>query len=275
LGATLTATSIGITARVLRDLGFEKNVESKIIMAAAVFDDILGLLLLSFVTALVQTAHSGEISWLNLSIILLKTNIFIMVSWAVGTVLVPKVFKYFQKVLDPGSVFLCGLGLCFGFSLLAHVLGLAPILGAYFAGLMIETKELEDLMEKHLNPLAIIFVPLFFVMMGAKVDLSVLSDFKVIQLGVVLTVVAVLGKVLSGYVVSKKLNRLVIGVGMVPRGEVGLIFAAMGVSPLLGPEPVFSPMVFGAIVFMVILTSIISPIWLGRLLNVKPIPVKR
>jgi Kef-type K+ transport system membrane component KefB len=257
IGATLTATSVGITARVLRDLNFDQSQESKIIMAAAVFDDILGLVLLALVAAMVQAANGGVISWQNILMILIKTGLFLVLAWAFGKFFVTPFFTYAQKSFRK-IVFISGLVLCLVFSFLAHEFGLAPILGAYFAGLMIDPKELDVLMQKNLKPITKVLVPLFFIMMGAKVDLSALGDTKIFLLGLVLTVAAVLGKVISGYVVDKKLNRLVIGVGMVPRGEVGLIFASMGV---------LAPSVFGAIILMVIITSVVSPVWLGKILN--------
>lgn len=273
IGSILAATSVGITARVLRDLGQSQSPEAKVILAAAIFDDILGLILLAIVTAIVNVGNGGELSFFSISLIFIKSFLFIFLALALGRWLVPILFGIAARFLDKGALLTTAFGLCLFFSMLAHLFGLAPIIGAFFAGLVIQPhhfasfQQSETILEEQLEPVSTLFIPLFFVFTGMKVDLSVFTSPNSLKLGIILSIAAIIGKVLAGAAASKNTKRLLIGVGMVPRGEVGLIFASVGISLTLHGEPLLSPAVFGAIIIMVTITSIIAPIWLEFLLR--------
>jgi Kef-type K+ transport system membrane component KefB len=277
IGATLAATSVGITARVLRDLGQSQSPEAKVILAAAVFDDILGLVLLALVSALVQSTGGSELSFLSIALLLGKAVLFVLLTAVIGKWFIPPIFRIASYLFGKGGQLTITLSLCLALSGLAHFFGLAPIIGAFFAGLLLQPFHFEVFrplaerpIEDQLEPLSTIFIPLFFVATGMKVDLSVFLDFDIFKLGILISLAAILGKVVSGWAADRHTNRWVIGVGMIPRGEVGIIFAALGASLTLQGKPLFSPKVFGAMIMMVTITSIISPVWLGYLLKRKP-----
>ena len=301
LGAALTATSVGITARVFRDLGQLQSAEAKIVLGAAVIDDILGLIILAVVSAVV-TAGSvsvGEVSW-----IIFKAVAFLVITVASGLRLAPYVNQGFAKInagIGMKFTLLASSGLIFAF--LAGLIGLAPIVGAFAAGLVLEPLHYRDfkdpeiiddlkkglkeappdvrlsvfgIMEAHsrhhaeelIEPVAHLFVPIFFVMTGMAVRLDVLFNPSVLLVALGVTVLAILGKLVAGLVVSGDNNRWLVGWSMVPRGEVGLIFATIGKS--LG---VVSDETFSIIVIMVILTTLITPPVLTYLLKSRPVAV--
>jgi Kef-type K+ transport system membrane component KefB len=246
-------------------------------LAAAIFDDILGLVLLTVVTALVHAAD-GEVNrgfdFLTILIIVGKSFMFIGLALALGRWGVPLLFRAAAKYLDRGSLLTAAFGVCLAYSMLAELFGLAPIIGAFFAGLVIQPhhisifqKAREGLLEDQLEPLSTVFVPLFFVFNGMKIDLSAFIDPRIFLLVFLLSAAAIGGKVLAGAAAGRSVNRWVVGVGMVPRGEVELIFASVGISLTLHGEPLLSPMVFGAVIAMVTITSLVSPIWLSYLLK--------
>jgi len=255
IGAILTATSVGITARVFRDLRQTHRTEAKIILGAAVIDDVLGLMILAVVSALVV---SGTISLEVLWSITLKATIFLVGSIGIGVWITPRLVKRMAKLDIENVKLLFGLGLAFLFSWLANWMGLATIIGAFAAGLVLEEFFLEELkghsLRDTLSSLETLIVPIFFVLMGMQVKLETFADPKVVLMAVVLTVAAVIGKVASGYVCRPAIDRLSVGIGMMPRGEVGLIFASIGKG--LG---VVDDAVFSAVVIMVMLTTLLTP----------------
>jgi Kef-type K+ transport system membrane component KefB len=244
VGGTLSATSIAVTARVLRDQNLLRSRAAHVILGAAVIDDFLGLLLVGFLTALVR---GGEHGWLNLTV----GPIFFC-----GVVILS---FYFLRKSQKQPSYIFALILCLTYSALAAVCGLAGLLGAFAAGMTFSGDE--NLKKRFLSlfhPLVAFCAPFFFLTVGAQVDLSEFTHIAVVELALVLTIIAILGKLLSGYGAQKE-DRWLVGIGMIPRGEVGLIFASLGKS--LG---LLSTGTFSALVIMVMLTTFIAPIWLNH-----------
>ena len=255
ISGILTATSVGITARVLRDLQQTYRTEAKIILGAAAIDDVLGLLVLAVVSALVAT---GTIGWLRVAGIVTKSAVFLFGSVAIGLWITPRVVKRLARLEIENLKLLFGLGFAFLLSWLANAFGLATVVGAFAAGLVLEgffDKELQGhSLRDLLSPLESLIVPVFFVLMGMQVKWETLADRKIVLIAAALTLAAILGKVVSGLGCSRKLSRLTVGIGMMPRGEVGLIFAGIGKG--LG---VVSDAVFSAVVIMVMVTTLLTP----------------
>jgi Kef-type K+ transport system membrane component KefB len=255
IGAILTATSVGITARVFRDLKQQHREEVKVILGAAVIDDVLGLILLAVVSGLVVT---GSISLASVGMITLKAVVFLAGAIGIGVWITPRLVKRLAKSEMTNIKLTFGLGFAFVFSWLANLFGLATIIGAFAAGLVLEELFLNELkghsLHDLLSPIESLIVPVFFVLMGLQVKLETLASWDVVLLAVVMTVAAIIGKIVCGLPAGKKLDRLSIGIGMMPRGEVGLIFASIGKG--LG---VVSDSVFSAVVIMVMVTTLLTP----------------
>ena len=268
IGATLTATSVGITARVLSELKKLKTIESKIILGAAVIDDVMGLIILAVVSALITSTNSGgaaTVDLLTIGLIMGKAIGFLFGAIILGNLFTKKLFIFVYGLKARGSLLLGALAYTFIFAYLAQLAGLAPIIGAFAAGLLLAKTHQKDLIEDRLKPVADVFIPIFFIMVGSAVDISVFNPFikeniAVIILALVLFVIAVIGKLVSGLgAYSLKVNKLVIGIGMIPRGEVGLIFASMGLA-----TGVLSISDYSAVTLMVMLTTFIAPPLLYR-----------
>lgn len=272
VGGTLTATSVGITARVLKDLGKASTKEAQIILGAAVADDVIGLVVLAVVSGLVTaaTATSGAGGGVSLGAVLwivLKASLFLVLAVIVGRFWSQRIFVHAAKLQVPGV--LLGLCLCFCFivSAISGFVGLAPIVGAFAAGIVLEEVHYhpfrergERKVEELLFPITTLIVPVFFVMMGFRVDLKSFASLAVLGFAALITLVAIVGKQICGLgVLERGLDRLAIGVGMIPRGEVGLIFAGMGATLTLSGKPILSPTTFSALVLMVMLTTFITP----------------
>lgn len=295
LGATLAATSVGITGRVFRDLGKLGTPAARIVLGAAVIDDVLGLVILAVVTSLVQagSVSVGEVGW-----IIAKAVGFLAGSIWIGRKIAPHSSRWLAR-LDAGPSMLFAQVLATGLALawLAHAIGLAPIIGAFAAGLLFEplflkdfetpriVQEIEPLLldqtergllerlrpilarhaghqhEHMIEPIGYFFVPVFFVLTGMQVDLSTLADPQIVAIALGVTAAAVAGKTAAGFCAGSA-GKWVVGWGMVPRGEVGLIFAMVGKQLGVMDETMFS-----VIVIMVILTTLITPpvlTWLLR-----------
>jgi Na+:H+ antiporter len=260
LGATLCATSVGITARVFKDLQRLQTAEAKIILGAAVIDDILGLIILAVVVGIVAT---GELHVLEIGRISLYSVAFLGIIMAFGDrfirILVPMVVRVERR----HTKLLLPLALAFTLSWLADLVGLASIVGAFAAGLILSEEHFADYfkesatMAQNVAPLEAIFAPIFFVLMGMQVRLDTFLQPVTLSLSVLFTIVAVIGKLVAGFVAGRRTDALTVGIGMVPRGEVGLIFASAGKS--LG---VVTDAVFSALVIVVIATTLITPLGL-------------
>ena len=273
IGATLCATSVGITARVLRDLGRLQTRESRIILGAAVIDDVMGLLILAVVAGAIRaTAAGGTLALYDVAVIAGKSVAFLVGAILVGQFLVPHLFRGAGRFRSRGVLLTMALAFCFLLAWAAAVVGLAPIVGAFAAGLVLDEAHFENFnrrgeqkLEHLLAPVSVVLVPVFFVLMGMKVDLSAFRRTELLGFAAALTVAAVIGKqVCSLAVVERGVNRLSVGLGMIPRGEVGLIFAGIGASLTLpdalgNPHPVIGPATFGAVVIMVIVTTLVTP----------------
>ena len=268
LGATLCATSVGITARVLQDIGKSREKEARIILGAAVIDDVLGLILLATVSGIIVAADRGGIlSYWAQAQIALKAGGFLVIALMLGSFLAPKLFFQAAKLRGPGVLVGVSLAFCFLLSFLSGIAGLAPIVGAFAAGLILESVHFREFGEREihyledaLKPLTEFLVPVFFVQMGAKVDLRVFDSTEALWLALALTVAAVVGKQLCSLgVIDKGLNRWAVGFGMIPRGEVGLIFASIGAGLVLAGERIIDTTTYSAVVIMVIVTTLIAP----------------
>jgi Kef-type K+ transport system membrane component KefB len=258
LGATLTATSVGITARVLSDLGHLKDRESQIVLGAAVVDDILGLILLALVSAV---AEGRRLTILEVGKVTVVAFGFVVVALVVGSLLAPLLVRLIGRLHVAKALLFASLMLALALAWVAAAVGSAVIIGAFAAGLVLARTEKGRQIEREVHDLAQFFIPIFFVTVGAAVDVKALTP-PFIVLGLLLTVVGVLGKVAAGFVAwGENLRRLVIGVGMIPRGEVGLIFAQIGLSVGL-----LSAGLYSAVALMIMLTTLMTPPILGVLL---------
>ncbi|HKI02848.1 MAG TPA: cation:proton antiporter [Thermoanaerobaculia bacterium] len=268
IGATLCATSVGITARVLKDLGKLATRESKIVLGAAVIDDVLGLVILSVVAGTINAANTGgSLDSLDALAIVAKAVGFLVGAILIGGWLSKRVFRLAGFLRVQGILLALSLAACFLLAYLADRIGLATIVGAFAAGLILDGVHYRDLGErtKHtieelIQPIAGFLVPVFFVLMGVRVDLSSFGQVEVLGFAAMLSLAAILGKMIcAAGVLEPGLDRLSVAVGMVPRGEVGLIFAGIGAQLVLHGHRVISPPVFAAVVVMVIVTTLITP----------------
>ncbi len=295
LGAALTATSVGITARVFKDLGKLQTRESQIVLGAAVIDDVMGLIILAVVSAIVTV---GSITGSAVALIILKAILFLGGAIVLGQLVAPRVSLYFSKIhTGVGMKFTLAFSVGLLFAYAAGQLGLAPIIGAFAGGLILdavvfrtfrrpeyveelveieeevsgpakgkiadlvhryEHRHIEDLIE----PVAQVFVPIFFVVTGMAVDLTTFADTTILLTALGITAAAFAGKIVAGLFAGAGVNKWIIGFGMVPRGEVGLIFATIGAG--LG---VITDGVFSVIIIMVIVTTLLTPPVLTHLLK--------
>jgi Kef-type K+ transport system membrane component KefB len=272
LGATLAATSVGITARVLRDLGKTESNEARIILGAAVIDDVLGLLVLALAQGVITTLSTGgsqaSFDWLDLLVVIGKAVTFLVGALVLGQYVSRPVFKMASYLQGSGILVVTALAFCFTFAWLADAVGLAPIVGAFAAGLVLEKVHYRELaardgehdLEELIRPVADLLVPLFFVMIGFQVNLRSFASWQVLGLASALTLAAVLGKqVCSLGIQEKGVDRLSVGLGMIPRGEVGIIFASIGRQLRIGDQRVVDDGTYAALVLMVMVTTMITP----------------
>ncbi|MCB1054635.1 MAG: cation:proton antiporter, partial [Acidobacteria bacterium] len=269
IGATLCATSVGITARVLADLGKLQSRETKVILGAAVIDDVLGLVILAVVQGAIIAAGSGTaIDGGQIVGIIAKALAFLVGAMVFGSLLSPLMFRMATYLRIKGLLLSLSLAFCFLLAYLANLIDLAPIVGAFAAGLILDEAHYEDFRRKHeehpledlLHPINQFLVPIFFVLMGTRVDLSTFGQKGVLGFALLLSLVAVVGKMVCVVGVREKgLDSLSIAVGMVPRGEVGLIFANVGAGLMLHGHPVIDRSELSAVVIMVIITTLLTP----------------
>ena len=296
LGATLTATSVGITARVFSDLKKLQTNEAQIVLGAAVIDDVLGLIILAVVSALVTvgSVSLGMIAWITA-----KAILFLVGAIVLGQFMAHPISKTFAKIhTGVGMKITLALSFCLIFAFLAQLIGLAPIVGAFAAGLILDpvhfkyfkdphiiddlktefkdhnpeikehiAKIIQPHADRHVEelvaPIGHLMVPIFFVMTGMNVKLDTLFNTSILLIALAITVAAFIGKIISG-LAAGKVNKWVVGFGMIPRGEVGLIFAMAGKT-----LNVVSDEIFSAIVIMVIATTLLTPPILTVLLKKK------
>lgn len=294
IGAALTATSVGITARVFRDLGKLQTSEAQIVLGAAVIDDVIGLIILAVVSAIVT---AGAVNLGTIAVITAKALVFLTGAVVLGQILAARLGRILSRIhTGMGMKFTLAIAFALLTAHFAEAIGLAPIVGAFAAGLVLDpvhfehfedpkiipdlrramvgapadvAARVEAVIEHHvdrhiedlLEPLGHFLVPIFFVLTGMNVRLETLLDPTTLMIALGITAVAFAGKMVSG-LVAGPVNRVVVGIGMIPRGEVGLIFAASGRA--LG---VISDQVFSIIVIVVILSTLLTPPLLSLLLR--------
>ncbi len=257
---SLTATSVGITARVLSDLNRLKEPESQVIIGAAVLDDIIGLIILAVVSNLTEGKSVSPAQVAGIAAIAFG---FLAAVLVVGKLIVPRMVEALSRSNLPGTPTMIAVMLAFALAWLASVMGSAMIIGAFAAGLLVRGLQQTHEIERGVASLGHFFVPFFFVSVGAAVDLGTLNPIVVenmatLQIGGLLIVAAIVGKMVAGFAPFWfQGNKMVIGVGMIPRGEVGLIFAQMGLS-----SGIFDARMFSAVTLMVMVTTFIVPPWL-------------
>lgn len=254
VGATLTATSVGITARVLGDLGRLQEAAARVVLGAAIVDDILGLIILAVVTGIGQL---GAVSPSEIGVLLAKAVAFLVVAIVAGIRLAPLLVGWMGTRQVRGSLIVFSVVFAVALAAAADVIGLATIIGAFAAGLVLATTERRVHIEERIKPVADLLVPIFFVSVGMKVELATGQIGTTILLGVI----AVASKLAAGLVVYQRgVRRWPVAVGMVPRGEVGLIFAGTGLA-----AGVVTPDLYSTLVVVVMLTTFVAPPWLKAL----------
>lgn len=278
IGAILTATSVGITARVFKDLNFSSAIEARIVLGAAVIDDVLGLVILAIASGM---AISGDLNLVSAGFITFKAIGFLALFTFVGIYLFRYIVSNFAKQQDNSLMLITALALCFIGSFLANQIGLAAIVGAFATGLVLVEDHFKhgpddnyEILDE-IKVLNTFLVPIFFVMTGMQVNLGVFGDSTIVVAATVITLVAIFGKIISGWSFrtgslrfaqddkqASSLNRLIIGVGMIPRGEVGLIFATVGKS--LG---IVDDKIFAITVMVVMVTTLVPPFLLNGLIK--------
>ncbi|MGH8745292.1 MAG: cation:proton antiporter, partial [Burkholderiales bacterium] len=294
IGAALAATSVGITGRVFRDLGVLGSPEARIVLSAAVIDDVLGLILLAVVSSLVA---KGGVDAKTIAVIIGQSLAFLVGAIVLGRMLSPRLARALAKVhAGEGMKFTLVLALGLALAWVAHEIGLAAIVGAFAAGLFLEpayfddfeepqivqsirplltradramASELRQILDHHarqhhadlLGPLWYVFVPIFFVYTGMQVRIGLFADTGLLLTALALSAAAIAGKLASG-MAAGAVRRWVVGWGMVPRGEVGLIFAVVGRE--LGA---INESTYSVVVLMVLVTTLVTPPVLGRLLR--------
>jgi Kef-type K+ transport system membrane component KefB len=260
-GAALTATSIGITSKVLSELGQLQSPEGQIIVGAAIIDDILGIIVLAVVASLAKT---GTVDVINVVSLIISATIFL-----IGSVLLGEIFNStFVAIVDSlktrGNILIPAFIFALLMAFIGNAIHLEAILGAFAAGLVLDETDARNELDELVKPIADLLVPIFFVTVGARVDLGVLNPMMPdrgngLLVAGFLILVALLGKLVTGWVVfgRSNINRLAIGVGMIPRGEVGLVFAGIGAA-----SGAIDKSLQVAIIMMVISTTFLAPLLL-------------
>jgi Kef-type K+ transport system membrane component KefB len=270
VGATLTATSVGITARVLADLGRLQDAAARVVLGAAVVDDILGLLILAVVTGIAET---GGVALSGVLLLSGKAVLFLLAAILLGIRLAPRLIRWVGGMKARGTLIVYSVLFAVALAAVADQIGLATIIGAFAAGLVLARTERRQHIEDQIKPVADLLVPVFFVTVGMKVQPAMLNPYADNgQFGVALLVtgVAVAAKLAAGLVVYRRgVRRWPVAVGMVPRGEVGLIFAGAGLS-----AGVITEGLYAALVAMVMLTTFAVPPWLKSLYRVSSVSTR-
>ena len=253
LGAALAATSVGITARVFGDLRALSSTEARIVLGAAVADDVLGLIILTVVTRIVQQGSvdlAGVASTIGIAVG------FIAVAGAVGILVIPRLFVFIgERAVSPATIGVLAAGLTFGFSAAASGAQLAPIIGAFIAGTALSRTPQHDRISRDFKSLGAIFIPVFFLQIGIDTDVTKFFSGHVLFVAAILTLIAVIGKIVAAVGArGTNTDKLLIGIGMIPRGEVGLIFASIGVA-----VGVFNDDLYAVVLLVVLLTTVITP----------------
>ena len=266
VAAAITATSVGVSARVLKDAGASRSPEAHTILGAAVLDDVLGLVVLSIVTtavvhAGVSAVTPGEVVWL-----VAKTLAFLALALLAGVKLSPKIFRVTARLRTSGALLAAGLSFCFVLAWASDIVGLAPIVGAFAAGLILDDSHSAQFVQRgepslgeRIEPIASWLVPIFFVLIGMRADFRALADPSTLVLVLALTAASVAGKLACAAAAPRGTDRIAIALGMVPRGEVTLVFANLGLSLQIGGRPLLDGRQYSALVTVVVLTTLVTP----------------
>jgi Kef-type K+ transport system membrane component KefB len=257
-GAALTATSIGITSKVLAELGQLKSTEGQIIVGAAVIDDVLGIIVLAVVASLAKT---GEIDVKNVIFLIVNATAFLFGSILLGGFFSKSFVAIVEQLKTRGNIIIPAFSFAFFMAFLGNAIHLEAILGAFAAGLVLDETDARNELDELIKPIADLLVPIFFVTVGARADLGVLNPLipenrAGLSIALFLVVVAIFGKLITGWAVFGQpgINRWAIGVGMIPRGEVGLVFAGIGSASGILDKPLEV-----SIIIMVIITTFLAP----------------
>jgi Kef-type K+ transport system membrane component KefB len=267
VGAAVTATSIGITARVLKDMAASRSDEAKIILGAAVIDDVAALVVLGAVTAWVKTGPDAALPGRAIAALAMKTIGFLVLAITLGVRLTPIWFKRAARLRTPGALLATALCLCFFLSWAANAIGLAALIGAFAAGLVLEDQHSEVFVQRGerplgelLAPMTAFLVPVFFVLVGFHMNLSALGHLPTLTFALALSLAAIAGKLACAAGVLKRgVKRLTVAIGMIPRGEVTLVFAALGGVLTVGQTPLLDARGYSTIVTVVIVTTLVTP----------------
>lgn len=262
VAATLSATSTGISVRIFKEYKLTNSKACQIVLASSIIDDIISLIILTCITAIVT---NGGFSINNLMIILFKIIMFFALLYLLIKALITRFYDKFNKKDDSWDLAII-ISACLFASLFAHNVGLSSIIGAFLAGALLDKNHFKD---KHylVYPFIWIFVPIFFIYSGMQIDIKSLYDLSVLKMALILSIVAILTKVLPPLLIPNKmpfLDKLSVGLGMVPRGEIGLIIALVGKE-----NGILNNYYFNIIALMVILTSLIAPILLNQVILAK------
>jgi Kef-type K+ transport system membrane component KefB len=267
IAAAFVATSAGITARVLQELGALQRVESKVILGAAVIDDILAMLLLG---AVVSLQDGSQLDLTNLLAVLGSAVGFIVLVGLGGARVMRWNSTWLEKPHSAHSPLAIVLAICLGLAWLSTLLGLAAIIGAFLAGMIASETRQQHTLEKQTQPLLALLTPFFFVITGSKIDLAQLAGSEALLMLAAATAIAIVSKLAGGWLGSLALGRrsaTIVGIGMVPRGEVGVVVASLGLA-----AGVFSDRIYAVIVAMSLLTAMVTPPVLAWLLKRHPAP---
>jgi Kef-type K+ transport system membrane component KefB len=266
VAAALTATSIGISARVLKDTGATRTTEARTILGAAVLDDVLGLVILALMSSAVVDAAAHRIGVWSVARLAIETLALLALALVVGVRVSPWIFRASVRLRAEGVLLAIGLSFCFLFAWAADVIGLAPIVGALAAGLILEdshsypfVRRGERSLGESMAPISWWLVPIFFVVTGMRADLRAFGDPGTLLLIAALTAAAVLGKLACAAAAPRGSDRLAVALGMMPRGEVSLAFANLGASLHVRGQPLLDTREYSALVTVVLLTTLATP----------------
>lgn len=254
VGATLTATSVGVTMRVLSDIKKVSSAEGQIILGAAIIDDVLGLIILSAIISIVGT---GSVSVFGISKTVVFSVLFLVATLFIGIKFAKPIVSFVHEMKVRGAMISLSLAFAFILAITANFIGLATIVGSFAAGLVLENTERKEHILENIRPVSDIFVPMFFLLAGARIDLNAIHSGSLVLI-MILFSIAIIGKLISGLGCGRNIaNRLAVGIGMIPRGEVGLIFVTVGLT-----AGVINQELYAVLVIMIILTTLITPLLL-------------
>jgi len=277
LGAAICSTSVGISARVLRDLGRSQSAEARLILAAALIDDVLGLVVIAVAGGVMSGLVVGDLSAGRVVSMAAEAAGFILIVFILGRYFSSRLFSLTSRLGAPGALLPVALGLCFALCWLATTVGLAPIVGALSAGIILEPLHYQDLEKREdrtlhqlVYPITSLLSPVFFVLVGIRTDLRMLAAPGVLSLATALTLAAVLGKqACAAGVFGKGVNRGTVAAGMIPRGEVSLVVANLARTFQSRARPRLGDVIFTAVVVTVLLTTLMTPLALKWSLRLK------